>query len=80
MLSETQQKVLKRGYCILHMNKPEKWVCSDLTYQEWAALCDAGYIRHQKSCLMPKRNPNVFWERYRVTPVGHAALKERANE
>ena len=80
MLSETQRKVLDRGYCILHMDKPERWVCSDLTYREWAVLCDAAYIDHQKSCLMPERNPDVCWERYCVTPAGRAALKDQTND
>lgn len=74
-LSEAQRRVLERGYCVLHLNEP-RWICSDLSYKEWAAFVDAGYIQHQKSRLHHDDYPAACWERYRVTKAGRAALEQ----
>ena len=71
-LSDTQIAVLRRGYCVLHCGGP--WTCSDLSYREWADLIDANMLRHEKSCLHPDADPDICWERYRVTRIGKAVV------
>lgn len=71
-LSDAQKAVLRRGYCVIDM-RPGPWSCSGLTYAEWSRLCDAGFIRHEKSRIHPDSSPDIAWERYRATKLGKAA-------